>query len=135
ALGTIVSPMTSALLSFVLAPYLPRLSLHDWRLFRNFLGRLSGAQLFSAFAWQIDRLVLGRLASAPVLGRFTMADNLAAIPGQVLLAPILGPLSAGLVAVREDPERLRQAYLKTLASIALLGFPVLVGTALMADEV
>ena len=135
ALGTIVSPMTSALLSFVLAPYLPRLSLHDWRLFRNFLGWLSGAQLFSAFAWQIDRLVLGRLASAPVLGRFTMADNLAAIPGQVLLAPILGPLSAGLVAVREDPERLRQAYLKTLASIALLGFPVLVGTALMADEV
>ncbi|MCZ2917061.1 oligosaccharide flippase family protein, partial [Acinetobacter baumannii] len=44
ALGTIVSPMTSALLSFVLAPYLPRLSLHDWRLFRNFLGWLSGAQ-------------------------------------------------------------------------------------------
>jgi PST family polysaccharide transporter len=132
ALGTILSPVTSSLMTFVLAPYRPTFSLKDWRLFRNFLSWLSGAQLFSAFAWQMDRLVLGRLVPTTMVGRFTMADNLASIPGQVLLTPILGPLSAGLVAVRDDPERLRQAYLKTFAAVALLGFPVLVGTALLA---
>lgn len=135
ALGTILSPVTASLLSFVLAPYMPSLTLRDWRLFRNFLGWLSGAQLFSAFAWQMDRLVLGRLAPTATVGRFTMADSLASIPGQVLLTPILGPLSAGLVAVRDDPERLRQAYLKTFGAVALLGFPIFTGTALLAYPV
>ncbi|EZP55182.1 Polysaccharide biosynthesis family protein [Sphingomonas sp. RIT328] len=135
ALGTIASPVTASLMSFVLAPYRPTLSLKDWRLFRNFLSWLSGAQLFSAFAWQMDRLVLGRLAPTASVGRFTMADSLASIPGQVLLTPILGPLSAGLVAVRDDPARLRQAYLKTFAAVALLGFPILAGTALLAHPV
>ena len=135
ALGTILSPVTASLMSFVLAPYRPAFSLKDWRLFRNFLSWLSGAQLFSAFAWQMDRLVLGRLAPTATVGRFTMADSLASIPGQVLLTPILGPLSAGLVAVRDDPERLRQAYLKTFAAVALLGFPILAGTALLAHPV
>lgn len=135
ALGTILSPVTASLMSFVLAPYRPAFSLQDWRLFRNFLSWLSGAQLFSAFAWQMDRLVLGRLAPTATVGRFTMADSLASIPGQVLLTPILGPLSAGLVAVRDDPERLRQAYLKTFAAVALLGFPILAGTALLAHPV
>ncbi len=135
ALGTIMSPVTASLMSFVLAPYRPAFSLKDWRLFRNFLSWLSGAQLFSAFAWQMDRLVLGRLAPTATVGRFTMADSLASIPGQVLLTPILGPLSAGLVAVRDDPERLRQAYLKTFAAVALLGFPILAGTALLAHPV
>ena len=135
ALGTIMSPVTAATMSFVLAPYRPAFSLKDWRLFRNFLSWLSGAQLFSAFAWQMDRLVLGRLAPTATVGRFTMADSLASIPGQVLLTPILGPLSAGLVAVRDDPERLRQAYLKTFGAVALLGFPILTGTALLAPFV
>lgn len=133
AIGTIASPVIAAGLSFVLAPYLPTLSLREWPMFRNFLGWLSGAQLFSAFAWQIDRLVLGWLTIPAVVGRFTMADNLASIPGQVLLGPILGPLSAGLVAVREDPKRLQQAYLKTLSVVTLVGFPVLTGTALLAQ--
>lgn len=135
AFGTIISPVAASLLSFVVAPYLPSLSLRDWRLFRNFLGWLSGAQLFSAFAWQTDRLVLGRLAPTGIVGQFTMADSLASIPGQVLLTPILGPLSAGLVAVREDPERLRQAYLKTFGAVALLGFPIFVGTALLSGPI
>lgn len=135
ALGTILSPVTSSLLSFVLAPYMPRLTLRDWRLFSGFLSWLSGAQLFSAFAWQMDRLVLGRLAPTATVGRFTMADSLASIPGQVLLTPILGPLSAGLVAVRDDMVRLRQAYLKTFGAVALLGFPVLTGTSLLAKPI
>jgi PST family polysaccharide transporter len=135
ALGTILSPVTASLLSFALAPYMPSLTLRDWRLFRNFLGWLSGAQLFSAFAWQMDRLVLGRLAPTATVGRFTMADSLSSIPGQVLLTPILGPLSAGLVAVRDDPGRLRQAYLKTFGAVALLGFPIFTGTALLARPV
>ena len=132
ACSTVLTPLLSLTMSFALVPYRPRLTLSRWRLFRSFLGWLSAGQVFSALTWQVDRVMLGWAMSKQDVGRFTTADNLSALPTQVLLYPAIGPLSVSLSGVGQDRERLRFAYLKLLGTIALVGFPALSGLALLA---
>lgn len=133
AFGTVFTPLLALAMSFALVPYRPRFTLAKWRLFSSFLGWLSAGQVFSALTWQVDRLMLGWAMSKPAVGRFTIADNLSALPTQVLLAPIIGPLSVSLSGVSGDAHRVRTAYLKLLGAVALIGFPALSGLALLAE--
>lgn len=133
AVGTVLTPLLLLIMSFALVPYRPRLTLIEWRLFGSFLGWLSAGQVFAALTWQVDRLVLGWAMSKPAVGRFTIADNLSALPSQILLTPIIGPLSVSLSQVRDDEQRLQGAYLKLMSMVALVGFPALTGLALLAD--
>lgn len=131
--GSVMTPVVLIAMSFIWVPYRPRLTLVEWRVFGSFLGWLSAGQVLSALTWQIDRLVLGWAMPKPAVGRFTIADNLSALPGQILLTPITGPLSVSLSLVRDDMPRLQAAYLKLMGMVALVGFPALTGLALIAD--
>lgn len=133
ACGTVLTPLLALVMSFALVRYRPHLTLTEWRLFGSFLGWISAGQVFSALTWQVDRLVLGWAMDKPTVGRFTIADNLSALPGQVLLTPVIGPLSISLSAVRDDEERLRMAYLKLMSTVALISFPALTGLALLGE--
>lgn len=133
ACSTVLTPFLALIMSFALVPYRPRLTLAKWRLFSSFLGWLSAGQVFSALTWQVDRLMLGWAMSKPAVGRFTIADNLSALPTQVLLTPVIGPLSVSLSGVSDNDQRLRAAYLKLLSMVALVGFPALSGLALLAE--
>jgi O-antigen/teichoic acid export membrane protein len=133
AVGTVLTPLLLLMMSFTLVPYRPRLTLVEWRLFSSFLGWLSAGQVFAALTWQVDRLVLGWAMNKPAVGRFTIADNLSALPNQILLTPIIGPLSVSLSQVRDDEQRLQGAYLKLMSMVALVGFPALTALALFAD--
>lgn len=133
AVGTVLTPLLLLMMSFTLVPYRPRLTLVEWRLFSSFLGWLSAGQVFAALTWQVDRLVLGWAMNKPAVGRFTIADNLSMLPNQILLTPVIGPLSVSLSSVRDDEQRLQGAYLKLMGMVALVGFPSLTGLALLAD--
>jgi PST family polysaccharide transporter len=133
ACGTVLTPVLLLIMSFTLVPYRPKLTLAEWRLFSGFLGWLSAGQVIGALTWQIDRLVLGWAINKPTVGRFTIADNLSALPNQILLAPIIGPLSVPLSRVQDDEERLKGAYLKLMSMVALVGFPSLTGLAILAE--
>ena len=133
ACGTVLTPVLLLTMSFALVPYRPRLTLVEWRTFSSFLGWLSAGQVISALTWQIDRLVLGWAMAKPAVGRFTIADNLSALPSQILMTPIVGPLSVSLSLVGDDPPRLQTAYLKLMSMVALAGFPTLTGLALLAE--
>ncbi|MFQ8433349.1 oligosaccharide flippase family protein [Amaricoccus sp. W119] len=131
AAATIATPLTANVLSYVFAPYRPRLSLAEWGWFRNMVGWNSVAQVFSALNWQIDRLLLGRLVPRANLGRYAMASDLAGIPNQALVIPLLRPLIAAF-SLRADPASRTGAYLKVMNAIFMVAAPVLLGMALLS---
>ena len=135
AAGTIAGPCVMTTASYVLAPQRLRLTLAEWRSFSDLIGWNSLSQLFAATTWQIDRLLLGRLAERVELGRFAMANDLAAAPYQALVSPILRPLIASLVTVAGNRHRLHLAYVKAAAAVVLVGAPVLAGIAVLADVI
>jgi O-antigen/teichoic acid export membrane protein len=58
AANSISSPVAAMLISYLLAPYRPALSLANLAEFSTFLGWLSMAQLVAALSWQFDRILL-----------------------------------------------------------------------------
>lgn len=130
--GTVATPLAMVVISYVLAPYRPRASLSQKHVFLKFLGWTSAAQVVTAFSWQCDRLVLGKFASHSMLGAFSMASDLAAMPDQALIKPIARPLISAFVLVRQDLVRLREAYAKATSTALIVGLPFALGLSLLA---
>jgi O-antigen/teichoic acid export membrane protein len=133
--GTVTTPTVSALLSFVVAPHKPRLSLAAWREFASFLGWFTLVQLMSAINWKAGRLILGDVAPRAVLGNFSMAGDLCAMPYQALISPVMGPLMAGFSHVQNEPERLARAYGRSVATIIAVGLPVMLALVVLAKPI
>jgi O-antigen/teichoic acid export membrane protein len=132
AAGTVLAPVTSTIVSYVLAPYRPRLSLSKLPAFSGFLGWITAAQVVSAFNWQTDRLLLGKLTSKSALGLFTTANDTANVPVMALLTPVLRPLLSAFSLLKEDSKRLARSYQNSATAMVTLGLPVLVGESLIA---
>jgi PST family polysaccharide transporter len=133
AIGTLAFPITGALLSYLYAPYIPRLTISKWRDFSTYLGWTTLTQIVSALNWQFDQLVLARFVDRFELGRFSMSANLATIPWQVFIVQIISPLLIAFSLVRHDADRLRAAYKKSTLTIIAIGLPIMVGMSLAAD--
>ena len=134
AAGTVVAPAFMVIASYWFAPFRPRFGLSRWRDFADLLGWTTAAQAVTAINWQIDWLVLGRTVSRAQLGTFSLASDLASLPDQAVLKPTIRPLLSAFSMVRHDPERLREAYLRTAGTIISAVLPVLVAISVLAQS-
>ena len=133
AAGTVATPAAMAICSFALAPYRPRLTLAHWRDFASFIGWNSASQAVSAVNWQMSRLVLGALVPRAALGSYSLGSDLAGIPEQAMVKPVMRPLMSGFAVIAEEPDRLARAYLRATATLVTLGTPVMLCLSLLAE--
>jgi O-antigen/teichoic acid export membrane protein len=131
--GTLAAPVTAAGISYIINPYVPRLSLRKWRDFAGFVGWSTASQATGALNWQLDQLTLGRFVSSFDLGRFAMAANLALLPNQVIVTQVLSPLLVAFTIIRQDMRRLAAAYLNSAATVVAVGIPTMVGLSIIAE--
>lgn len=131
--GTVAAPMVATLASYVVAPYRPRLSLAAWPAFRRFVGWSTASQLLAATIWQCDRLALARFVTPARVGEFSLANDLAYVPEQALIKPIVRPLMSAFAAVRDDPDRLRSGFDKAATAILMVGLPMMIGLSVLAE--
>ncbi|UDF32283.1 UNVERIFIED_ORG: oligosaccharide flippase family protein (plasmid) [Roseateles sp. XES5] len=134
AAGTISSPTVTMIVSYIMAPMRPRLSLAEWPLFASMTGWNFVSQIVSALNWQIDRLILPLYIEVVAFGRFTTANDIAGLPFQAIVQPTTVPLFSALVNAREKGN-LVSAYLKACSGIVALMAPIMGFMALMAGPV
>jgi O-antigen/teichoic acid export membrane protein len=132
AAATIVAPVSMAVLSHIVAPYRPHLSLRVWREFAGFLGWSTAAQIVNAVNSQMDQLTLARFISPVDLGRFSMAANLSNLPTQVIVTQVAAPLMVAFSHIREDTRRLAAAYQSSAATMVAIGVPAMIGLSMIA---
>jgi O-antigen/teichoic acid export membrane protein len=135
AVGTVIFPAVMAIVSYVLAPYRPRLSLSEMPIFAGFLGWMSAAQVVNALNWQCERLLLGRFKSASQLGLFSTASDITSIPFLAIFGPIMRPLLAAFAQLRDHPERLSRSYQSAANAAVAVGLPIVVGISLVASPI
>jgi O-antigen/teichoic acid export membrane protein len=135
AIGTIATPITMLVVSYLFAPYLPTLSIKEWRDFSGYFRWTTAAQAIAALNWQIDQLILGRFVSRLELGRFSMAANLSALPTQIFVGQVINPLVVAFSLVREDAARLKRAFQKSALTIAAIGLPIMIGMGMNAEPI
>lgn len=131
AAATVCAPLVSTLMSYFIAPLRPRLTLAHWPRFSNLVGWNFIAQLAQALNWQIDRLILPRVTTGTAFGQYAMGKQLAEIPVQVLIQPLVRPVMPAL-ATAGDARASR--YLRLLHAIAVVMAPVM-GLAVLWPDV
>lgn len=129
----VTSYTTSTIVSYLLAPYRPALSLARFRDFAGFVGWYSAAQVVSALNWQFDRVMIGALSAKAALGRYAVASDVATLPTQSLIGPALQPVMAAFSMIGSDHERLRLAFLKAARFAMVVSVPTCLGLSLTAD--
>jgi O-antigen/teichoic acid export membrane protein len=133
AASSIGSSVATTLISYLLAPYRPTLSLINFPDFSTYLGWFSSSQVVSALSWQFDRALLGYFVSKSDLGQYTMASDLSVLPTQSLIGPAMQPVMAAFSRINDDPDRLRKAYLKASRFTMMLAVPTCIGMSLTSD--
>ncbi|MBX4959175.1 lipopolysaccharide biosynthesis protein [Rhizobium lentis] len=132
AIGAVAGPTAAMITSYILAPMRPRFSLSEWQRFQDMISWNTVSQVLSAINWQLDRLLLPRFTGLPTFGAFSVADNIAGIPYQTFVGPLLRPLMAAFSTV-EDRRNLVAAYLKATSAITFVAAPVLIALAFLAE--
>ncbi|CDM62491.1 MULTISPECIES: oligosaccharide flippase family protein [Rhizobium] len=129
----VIASAASSIVSYVLAPYRPALSLSRLTDFAGFIGWFSSAQLISALNWQFDRFLIGSLADRSTLGRYAVASDVSVIPTQSIIGPALQPVMAAFSQISHDRVRTKFAFLKAARFAMLISVPVCIGMSLTAD--
>ncbi len=129
---------TSALLvlTYVAAPYAPRLAFHPGRL-RELYGFGKHVFSFEVVAWlseSVDRLAVGRLRDASSLGLFNFAARMSSLPMQVLHIVVARVLFPAFARIQAEPDRVREAFVRLLGLVAITSFPVAAGMLATAPE-
>ncbi len=134
-IGTLLSSAIGVVLSYAMHRVAPRLTLARWRHFVGASIWLSLHSIGGYLSLQIDKLIVGRRDGAAMLGAYSLADQIAAMPTSELLAPMNRALFPAMAAVQDDLARLREIFLSALGIQAALALPAAIGLALVAPDV
>ena len=133
--GVVALNIASVFLSYIMKPYVPRLSLRkigeifdfsSWLLFNNFLIYLD--QRFSDF-------VIGRQIGAGALGLMNISREVAATPATQLVAAANRAIYPGYAKLAEDTAELARTYLSIMCAISIVVVPIGLGIASVAELV
>lgn len=131
--NTILTPIASSGLSYVIAPYQPKLTLLRYKYFLSFAGWLGLSKIFGAINWQYDRLLLGKFVDHAQFGRYTMASDLASLPAQSLILPTVTPMMSLFAKLTGDQSLLVRQYERCLRAVTIVGVPIFFGLSAAAD--
>ncbi|MBB3442340.1 lipopolysaccharide biosynthesis protein [Rhizobium sp. BK379] len=134
AIGAVAGPTTSTIVSYIFAPMRPRVSLSEWKHFQDMVGWNTVSQVLNSLNWQMDRLMLPRFTSLSTYGAFSVADNLAGIPYQTFVGPLMRPLMAAFSNVADRGQQIT-AYLKATNAIMVVAAPILLVIILLAEPI
>ncbi|OWV80102.1 exopolysaccharide biosynthesis protein [Rhizobium sp. R634] len=132
AVGAIAGPTAAMITSYIFAPMRPAFSLSEWKHFQDMISWNTVSQVLNSINWQLDRLLLPRFTGLSTFGAFSVADNIAGIPYQTFVGPLLRPLMAAFSTV-EDRRNLVTAYLKATNAITFVAAPILIALAMLAE--
>jgi O-antigen/teichoic acid export membrane protein len=131
---TIVTTMAMNFLSYVLAPYRPRLTLQGWHEFADMIGWNSVSQLLIATNAQMARILLGRFVPAGTLGQYAISEDLLSIPVKSVVMPLKQPLMANY-SIQPDNGALVKAFGMTQNTMLSIMTPVFLAFSILAAPI
>lgn len=132
-IGQLASTILSLVMSFVVSSYRPRFSLaarkemfhgSTWLMINNLIQFLHN---------RAPSFVIARLSGAPAVGLYSIASEISLLPSNELVAPINRAAFPGYAKAANDMDKLRDSFLKVIASIALIALPAGIGIVSVAE--
>lgn len=134
-IGGLVGRIFGVILSYAMHPMRPRLSFEklseifavsQWMLIRSISGYLDN---------NLHQIIVGRREDTSIMGAYSLANEISALPTTELLAPLSRVLFPAFVKVSHDLTELKRVFLLAQGVQTLVGIPAGVGLALVSNEV
>jgi O-antigen/teichoic acid export membrane protein len=132
-IGMATGRLTGVLLSYVMQPFRPRLSLECTRELFSFSGWILANNMASVVLTRVPHFFVGRVFGAQTLGAYTVGSEIANLAHTELVAPINRAMFPGYARLVKEPENFRRVCIDATGVILLVVFPVSVGIALLAE--
>ncbi len=133
-LGLLAGGFVQMLVSFIVRPYLPRLTLIAWRRVLGFSGWLTGISFVVSLNNKLDNFILARFIGLPATGIYSLGSQLAGLITSELADPVARAIYPGLSEMRGRAEEMRQAFLGGVAAVAAIALPAAFGASFVADD-
>jgi O-antigen/teichoic acid export membrane protein len=131
--GIVTGRVVTTSLSYWVHPFRPKFSLAHGREMANFSTWMYLSNMASFVANKSSDFIVGKFAGPASLGVFSIAYEMSNLPTSELVAPINRAVFPGYAQLAGDASRLRDAYLRVIAVIALATIPAGVGIAATAS--
>ncbi len=133
-LGQLVYALTGIVLSYLLQPYRPAISLARFSTLAGFSGWLTLTSVVTALSMETDKLIVGWLVGVTDAGLYFMTQRVGVLPTQELLSPLQRILFPAFSELAGDTPRLRRAVCESINVLASLSLPAGFGFALVAAD-
>jgi PST family polysaccharide transporter len=133
-IGLLVGSLLSTLLSYVLRPYRPRISLARFSDIFGFSGWLSLTSVVTTLSMETDKIIVGRLLGLADAGLYFMTQKIGVLPTRELISPLQRILFPSFSELSQDEVRLRRAVLESINVLGSLSLPAGFGFALVASD-
>ncbi|MEJ0045088.1 MAG: oligosaccharide flippase family protein [Rhodospirillales bacterium] len=133
--GILSQRILRVLLSYTLHPYRARLHIGAWR---GMVGYSTWAWVLALMSIVRDRtatIVIGRMLGPTAVGLFSLGFELSSLPTTELVEPLGRAAFSGFSTTRNQGLDGGDAFVRMVASMALITIPAGIGMALIADPV
>lgn len=132
-IGSLTGQILSALISYQLHPFRPRLTLVARADLMHFSKWIFLSSLIGFFSSKSTDLILGRTVGSHGLGVYNIASEIAAMPSTELIAPLNRAVFPVYARLAGDMAELRTRFLSVFGLICLISMPVSFGLFATAD--
>lgn len=133
--GTVARAATLVVLSYLVHPYRPRPSFAVARHIFAFSRWVLLDNLLAGLNQRLAHFVVAKITGVEQLAFFTTAAEIANLATTEIQAPIRRAIFPGFAAMAGEIERLRRAYVQSLAVLFAIGAPIAAGIAITAGEI
>lgn len=133
-LGLLAGSLTTAVLTYALRPYRPRLTLARFSEIFAFSGWMSLTTFVTTLSMQTDRIIVGRLLGIADAGSYYMTQRVGVVPTSELVSPLQRILFPSFSEIASDLSRLRRVVNESVNVLGSLSLPAGVGFALTAND-
>jgi O-antigen/teichoic acid export membrane protein len=127
---------TSTVLLWCFSGWHPRIafSLRSVRELGGFGANVFGTRLLFYLNRNVDNLLIGRVLGAAALGVYSLAYNVMLAPLSRVAIPVQHVLYPAFARLREDPPRLRSAWLRSTRLLVAVVAPICLGLVVIAPD-
>ena len=133
-IGALTGRTFGVALSFVMHPMRPRLGLEKFREIFSVSQWVLVRSIGGYFQLKLHYAIVGARESASVLGAYSLASEISALPSSELLAPINRVLFPAFVRVKHDFAELKRLVLLAQGVQTMIAMPAAMGLILVANE-
>ena len=134
-IGMATGRVAGVVLSYLMQPFRPRLSLVSSRELFSFSGWLLVNNMAIVVVSRVPHFAVGRLFGAQSLGAYTVGSEIAQMAHTELIAPINRALFPGYSRLVNDLPAFRRTCVEATAVVLLIVLPVSVGVAVVAEQI